>query len=68
MVLRGVKWNTGLAGRNMSQVSLPDFGFAPDELQKTVLESTASRGILNCTRQWGKSTVCAIKAIHRAYT
>ena len=68
MVLRGVKWNTGLAGRNMSQVSLPDFGFAPDELQKTVLESTASRGILNCTRQWGKSTVCAIKAIHRAYS
>jgi hypothetical protein len=43
-------------------------GFAPDELQAAVLGSTAKRGILNCSRQWGKSTVAAIKAVHRAYT
>jgi hypothetical protein len=43
-------------------------GFEPDALQAEVLASTAKRGILNCTRQWGKSTVAAIKAVHRAYT
>jgi hypothetical protein len=43
-------------------------GFHPDALQESVLASTAARGILNCTRQWGKSTVAAIKAVHRAFT
>jgi hypothetical protein len=33
-----------------------------------VLRSNANRGILNCTRQWGKSTIVAAKAVHRAYT
>jgi hypothetical protein len=42
--------------------------FEPDERQKEVLESEAKRGILNCSRQWGKSTVSAAKAVHRAYT
>ena len=42
-------------------------GFAPDEVQAAVLESEAKRGILNCSRQWGKSTVAAAKAVHRAY-
>jgi hypothetical protein len=40
----------------------------PDARQTEVLASQASRGILNCTRQWGKSTVSAAKAVHRAYT
>jgi tRNA(Met) C34 N-acetyltransferase TmcA len=43
-------------------------GFEPDERQAEVLGSKAKRGILNCTRQWGKSTVAGIKAIHKAYT
>ena len=43
-------------------------GFEPDAKQREVLESTAKRGILNCSRQWGKSTVTAAKAIHRAHT
>ena len=43
-------------------------GFEPDARQREVLESQAGRGILNCTRQWGKSTVAAAKAVHRAYT
>ncbi len=43
-------------------------GFEPDAQQIEVLESTAKRGILNCSRQWGKSTVCAAKAVHRAFT
>jgi hypothetical protein len=42
-------------------------GFEPDLLQAEVLASTANRGILNCSRQWGKSTVAAAKAVHRAY-
>ena len=43
-------------------------GFVPDAKQVEVLRSNARRGILNCSRQWGKSTVCAAKAVHRAYT
>jgi phage FluMu gp28-like protein len=42
--------------------------FFPDEKQIEILQSTAKRGILNCSRQWGKSTVTAAKAIHRAFT
>ena len=43
-------------------------GFHADELQAELLRSLAKRGILNCSRQWGKSTLAAIKAIHRANT
>src|SRR5437667_12312138 len=42
-------------------------GFNPDEKQIEVLRG-GRRGIVNCTRQWGKSTVTAAKAVHRAYT
>jgi hypothetical protein len=42
--------------------------FEPDERQIEVLRSNAKRGILNCTRQWGKSTIAAAKAVHRAFT
>jgi len=43
-------------------------GFFPDAQQTGVLESTASQGILNCSRQWGKSTVSAAKALYRAFS
>jgi phage FluMu gp28-like protein len=43
-------------------------GFWPDTAQERVLASGSHRGILNCTRQWGKSTVTAAKAVHQAYT
>jgi hypothetical protein len=43
-------------------------GVEPDEKQAEVLRSEAKRGMLNCTRQWGKSTIAAAKAVHRAYT
>jgi len=42
-------------------------GFTPDEKQELVLRG-GRRGIVNCTRQWGKSTVTAAKAVHRAFT
>ncbi len=42
-------------------------GFEPDARQCEVLLSGARRGILNCSRQWGKSTVAAAKAVHRTF-
>lgn len=41
--------------------------FEPDPVQSTVLDPGTRRGILNCTRQWGKSTVIAVKAVHNAW-
>ena len=41
-------------------------GFEPDEKQRQVLDSEAKQGILNCCRQWGKSSVMAIKALYHA--
>jgi hypothetical protein len=43
-------------------------GFQPDPRQEELLRCDAKQGILNCSRQWGKSTVAAIKAVHRAHT
>jgi hypothetical protein len=43
-------------------------GFEPDRGQTLMLGSTSKRGLLNCTRQWGKSTIAAAKAVHHAYT
>jgi hypothetical protein len=62
------KKRTESAGTDLDAVEFARarLGFQPDELQATVLRSTAARGILNCTRQWGKSTVTAVKAIHQA--
>jgi hypothetical protein len=45
-----------------------NLGFQPDALQSRVLDTAAKRGILNCTRQWGKSTVTAAKAVHQAWS
>ena len=42
--------------------------FEPDEAQKRVLTTGSKRVALNCTRQWGKSTITAAKAVHHAYT
>jgi hypothetical protein len=43
-------------------------GFEPDPKQTAVLSTGIQRGILNCTRQWGKSTIAAAKAVHQAAT
>jgi hypothetical protein len=43
-------------------------GFEPDEVQARVLSTASKRGLLNCTRQWGKSTITAAKAVHQACT
>jgi hypothetical protein len=73
------RWPLGpaeLNERRRARPAVPDavefarakLGIEPDEKQAEVLLSDAKRGILNCTRQWGKSTIAAAKAVHRAYT
>src|ERR1035437_1894681 len=42
--------------------------FEPDASQACALRSKSKRGLLNCCRQWGKSTVTAAKAVHQAWT
>ena len=39
----------------------------PDRTQSLVLDPSITRGILNCCRQWGKSTITAAKAVHHAH-
>jgi Terminase large subunit, T4likevirus-type, N-terminal len=66
-----LKAGSGLAGDGVPDAAAfarTRLGFVPDARQLTVLQSTAKRGILNCSRQWGKSTVAAAKAVHLAYT
>jgi len=43
-------------------------GLAADPLQARVLRTRSRRGVLNCSRQWGKSTITAAKAVHQAAT
>lgn len=43
-----------------------ELNFDPDPIQEDVLSGGYRRLILNCTRQWGKSTVTAAKALHHA--
>ncbi len=45
-----------LAATDPVEFARERLGFEPDEAQKAVLRSDARRLILNCTRQWGKST------------
>ena len=43
-------------------------GWTPDDKQALVLQTGSRRVILNCSRQWGKSTVAATKILHFALT
>jgi hypothetical protein len=43
-------------------------GFEPDAKQAEALDCGAKQVIINCSRQWGKSTVTAAKAVHVAHT
>ena len=53
--------------------SAPEFAlqtlkFPVDSKQQEVLASTNRRVIVCCTRQWGKSSIGAVKALHHAAT
>src|SRR5260370_41820448 len=73
--LFGSKTSPGLARLRQEAAEAGDavafarekLGFNPDEKQMAMLLG-GKRGILNCARQWGKSTVAAAKAVHRAYS
>ena len=53
--------------RCLDPVALADaVGMDPDPWQATVLRSDHPRVLLNCSRQSGKSSTCATKAIHVA--
>lgn len=41
-------------------------GFEADGKQKQILDSPHKRVIINCHRQWGKSTISSIICLHRA--
>ena len=43
------------AGQNIIEFAERRLGFFPDEQQRLILTSDTQRGILNCTRQWGKN-------------
>jgi hypothetical protein len=63
-----------LRGRRHRRGELPEdrvefarsVGIEPDDWQRNVLASEASRILLNCSRQSGKSTVAAVVALHKA--
>ena len=66
----GVVCPQGEFGVSTDPVELArEAGFAPDERQAEVLRAMADpavkQGILNCTRQWGKSTTAAAGAVFR---
>lgn len=42
-------------------------GWEPDEKQADLLRRDPRRCLLNCTRQWGKSTLTATRALYQAY-
>jgi len=56
-----------LGGFNAVRFVRERLDFHPDAKQQIVLNPGIRRGLLNCSRQWGKSTVTAAKAVHRAY-
>jgi len=41
-------------------------GFDADKIQCQILDSTSKRIIVNCHRQWGKSTIASLICLHRA--
>jgi len=55
-----------LAGALNPVVFAESVGIEPDPWQKTVLNSTSNRILLNCSRQSGKSTITAIMGLHHA--
>ena len=51
---------------NAAAFAMRELDFHPDPTQTTILEANPRRLLLNCNRQWGKSTISAILIAHRA--
>ena len=64
--------NGRFSGQSGSTSDVVEFarrlGFEPDQRQVELLRGGIKRGIVNCSRQWGKSTIAAVLAVHRAHT
>lgn len=43
-------------------------GFEPDGPQRRLLSSGSRKILVNCTRQWGKSTTVALMALHQCFS
>jgi hypothetical protein len=41
-----------------------DCGLEPDDVQSSLLTSTSRRILVNCCRQWGKSSITALATLH----
>jgi hypothetical protein len=54
------------AFRSVADWARSQCDFSPDPTQETILDSSAPRLLLCCSRQWGKSTITALKAVHFA--
>ena len=63
---REERMGTNLA--DLAEWAREKLGFTPDGAQARALRTKTKRGVLNCCRQWGKSTVTASKAVHRAWS
>jgi hypothetical protein len=61
----GVRTRKAAPGGGAPEWVRERLGLEADEAQARVL-ATGRRGLLNCTRQWGKSTITAAKAVHHA--
>ena len=59
----GKKKVGGVCPQVMPQVTPEMVGFEPDAFQRQLLETDARQVILKCSRQWGKSSVTALKTI-----
>jgi hypothetical protein len=44
---------------NPAHFATERLGLTPDHIQAELLNGTVKRGLLNCSRQWGKSTISA---------
>jgi len=49
-----------------TQWALTKLKFTADPSQQQILDCTQNRILVNCSRQWGKSTTAAIKALYQA--
>jgi len=47
-------------------LAIEELPFQPDPLQQQVLDSPAKQLLLCCSRQWGKTAIIALKALHFA--
>lgn len=61
------EWAELRQGADLVRFARERLGLEPDPEQAALLNAGGGHLILNCSRQWGKSTLTAAKAVHKAY-